>query len=104
AISELQRIYRTTFFPYMRVNWKTHPDNIGHLYFPGCFRCHDGNHVSQDGKVITKDCTACHTVLDQQEGGTRITPLQAETFKHPVDIGDLSAVTCSDCHTGGVGP
>jgi hypothetical protein len=25
-------------------------------------------------------------------------------FKHPVDIGDLSQVACSDCHTGGSGP
>jgi hypothetical protein len=23
---------------------------------------------------------------------------------HPVDIGDLPQVSCSDCHTGGVGP
>ena len=30
-------------FPEMKVNWKTHPNNIGHLYSPGCFRCHDGN-------------------------------------------------------------
>ena len=29
---------------------------------------------------------------------------QAQPFKHPVDIGDLSAVNCSDCHSGGVGP
>ncbi len=104
AIAELQRIYRTTFFPYMRVNWRTHPNNIGHLYFPGCFRCHDGNHVSKDGKVIGKDCNSCHTVLEQQESGTQIASLPVQTFKHPVDIGDLSSVTCSDCHNGGVGP
>ena len=61
AVAELQRIYRTTFFPEMKVNWKTHPNNIGHFYYPGCFRCHDGNHVSKDGKVISKDCNACHT-------------------------------------------
>jgi hypothetical protein len=30
--------------------------------------------------------------------------LPVQTFKHPVDIGDLSTVTCSDCHSGGVGP
>ena len=52
----------------MKVNWKTHPNNIGHLYFQGCFRCHDGNHVSKDGKVISKDCNSCHTVLEQVEG------------------------------------
>jgi nitrate/TMAO reductase-like tetraheme cytochrome c subunit len=104
AVAELQRIYRTTFFPDMKVNWKTHPNNIGHFYFQGCFRCHDGNHVSKDGKVISKDCNSCHTVLEQVEGSLKVAQLPTETFKHPVDIGDLKNVNCSDCHTGGVGP
>src|SRR5271169_2637647 len=104
AVDELQVIYSTTFFPTMKVDWKTHPNNIGHLYYPGCFRCHDGNHVSKDGKVISKDCNSCHTVLDQEEGSVHIAAMQAQSFKHPVDIGDLSAVNCADCHSGGVGP
>ena len=104
SIAELQRIYGTTVFPVMKVNWKTHPSNIGHMYYPGCFRCHDGNHVSKEGRVISKDCNACHTLLDQEEGTTHLTAMQEQQFKHPVDIGDLSSVNCSDCHTGGVGP
>jgi len=104
SITELQRIYSTTFFPDMKVDWKTHPNNIGHFYFPGCFRCHDGNHVSKDGKTISKDCNACHTMLSQQEGNAPPVVSNNLTFKHPVDIGDLTAVNCSDCHTGGVGP
>src|SRR6516162_7337737 len=104
SIAEVQRIYSTTFFPTMKVNWKTHPNNIGHMYFPGCFRCHDGNHVSKDGRVISKDCNSCHTLLDQEEGSSHIAQMQAQSFKHPVDIGDLTAVNCADCHTGGVGP
>jgi hypothetical protein len=104
AVVELQRIFSTTFFPTMKVNWKTHPNNIGHLYYPGCFRCHDGNHVSKDGRVISKDCNSCHTVLDQEEGSVHIAAMQAQPFKHPVDIGDLSQVNCADCHSGGVGP
>ncbi|HUI83224.1 MAG TPA: NapC/NirT family cytochrome c [Candidatus Binatia bacterium] len=104
AIAQLQDIYRTTFFPKMKVNWKTHPNNIGHFYSQGCFRCHDGNHVSKDGRVISKDCNSCHTVLDQEEGGAHIAPQPVEAFKHPVDLGDLAAVNCSDCHTGGVAP
>jgi nitrate/TMAO reductase-like tetraheme cytochrome c subunit len=104
AVTELQRIYGTTFFPEMKLNWKTHPNNVGHFYYQGCFRCHDGNHVSKDGKVISKDCNSCHTVLDQQEGSIQVASLQAQTFKHPVDLGDLTAVNCSDCHSGGVGP
>jgi hypothetical protein len=105
AVAELQRIFRTTIFPEMKIDWRTHPNNVGHFYFQGCFRCHDGNHVSKDGKTISKDCNACHTMLSQQEGTKS---LNASTtgivFKHPVDLGDLTAVNCSDCHTGGVGP
>jgi len=104
SIREIQRIYSVTFFPTMKVNWKTHPNNIGHMYYPGCFRCHDGNHVSKDGKVISKDCNSCHTMLDQTAGSLQAAQLPAEQFKHPVDIGDLTAVNCADCHTGGVGP
>ena len=103
AVSELQRIFKTTIFPEMKVNWQTHPNNVGHFYFQGCFRCHDGNHVSKDGKkTITKDCNACHTLLGQEEGGVpTMGSATGVNFKHPVDIGDLSGVNCSDCHTGG---
>jgi nitrate/TMAO reductase-like tetraheme cytochrome c subunit len=104
AITELQRIYSTTFFPEMKVDWKTHPNNVGHFYSQGCFRCHDGNHVSKDGKVISKNCNSCHTVIEQQESGMEVAAIPAQAFKHPVDLGDLTAVNCSDCHTGGVGP
>jgi nitrate/TMAO reductase-like tetraheme cytochrome c subunit len=104
AIAELQQIYGTNFFPTMKVNWKTHPNNIGHMRFQGCFRCHDGNHVSKEGKVVSKDCNACHTLLDQEEGTAHLSQMQAQSFKHPVDIGDLTEVNCSDCHTGGVAP
>ena len=104
AVTELQRIYSTTFFPEMNLNWKTHPNNIGHFYFQGCFRCHDGNHVSKDGKTISKDCNSCHTVIEQQESGTQVAALPVQPFKHPVDLGDMTAVNCSDCHNGGVGP
>jgi nitrate/TMAO reductase-like tetraheme cytochrome c subunit len=105
AIADLQHIYRSTIFPYMKVDWRTHPNNLGHFYAPGCFRCHDGQHISSDGKVIPKDCNTCHTVQAQLESGI---PLigheQGVPFKHPTEIGDLTQVTCSDCHSGGEGP
>lgn len=104
AISELQRIYRSTIFPEMKLDWKTHNNNIGHFYFVGCFRCHDGQHVSPDGMVIHKDCETCHTVLSQQEGEAPPVTAEGMPFKHPIDLGDLTAVNCSDCHTGGTGP
>jgi hypothetical protein len=63
ATTEVSRIFSTYFFPEMKTNWSSHPNNIGHFYFSGCFRCHDGEHVSNDGKVIRNDCTICHTVI-----------------------------------------
>jgi hypothetical protein len=43
-------------------------------------------------------------VIDQVEGQTHVAQIPAQAFKHPVDLGDMTAVNCSDCHSGGVGP
>lgn len=50
AIVEIQKIYQRNYFPEMRVSWKNHFDNIGHMYYLGCFRCHDGKHINDEGK------------------------------------------------------
>jgi nitrate/TMAO reductase-like tetraheme cytochrome c subunit len=63
AAKSLVAIYQRNVFPDMKVTWGTYPDNIGHTAFPGCFRCHDGNHQSKDGKVISNDCTVCHNLI-----------------------------------------
>lgn len=59
----LVAIYTQNVFPEMRVNWGTHPNHIGHSSYPGCFRCHDGDHASKNGRSITQDCTVCHNLL-----------------------------------------
>ena len=99
----MQRIFKTTIFPEMKLDWRTHSNNVGHFYYQGCFRCHDGNHVSKDGKkTITKDCNVCHTLLAQEEGGVpTMGSAMGVGFKHPVEIGDFAGVNCSDCHNGG---
>ncbi len=101
AVTEVQRIYRHNFFPGMKVNWRAYPDHIGHLNFPGCFRCHDGKHTSADGKTITHNCDACHTIIVQGPGKKPETSLAGLEFKHPVDIsGQWQQTNCSDCHDG----
>ncbi len=101
AIAEVQHIYSVTIFPYMKVDWRTHPNNVGHYYSPGCFRCHDGQHVSADGKVIPKDCDSCHSLIGEPETAKSAEATMPKLqFVHPVDVGDLKSVTCSDCHTG----
>ncbi|HEX8960751.1 MAG TPA: NapC/NirT family cytochrome c [Geobacteraceae bacterium] len=98
AVEEVQKIYGRNFFPKMKVSWNTYPDNIGHLYFPGCFRCHDGKHKSADGKVISKDCNLCHTVIGQKQENVP-TGSAVTKFTHPVDIGtEIIKANCTDCH------
>jgi hypothetical protein len=100
---QIQKIYSQNFFPEMKVNWKVYPNNIGHTLFPGCYRCHDGQHVSSDGQVISHDCRSCHTIIAQGNGEKlkSIAPEGLE-FEHPVDIGDVwKEMNCAECHTGG---
>ena len=62
AVQAAEMIYRRNVFPEMNVTFGTYPNNIGHMDFPGCFRCHDDNHKSKEGKAIGQDCESCHTI------------------------------------------
>jgi nitrate/TMAO reductase-like tetraheme cytochrome c subunit len=62
AVQATEGIYRRNVFPEMNVTFGTYPNNIGHMDFPGCFRCHDDNHKSKEGKAIGQDCESCHTI------------------------------------------
>jgi hypothetical protein len=65
-------IYQSNVFPEMKVNWGAYPNNVGHTDFPGCFRCHDGNHNSADGKTVSQDCNTCHNLLAMDEPAPKI--------------------------------
>jgi hypothetical protein len=60
AVTAAQQLYRRNIFPAMSITWGTYPNNLGHMDFPGCFRCHDESHKSKDGKVVGQDCALCH--------------------------------------------
>ena len=104
VIEVVQQIYRDNFFPEMNANWQVYPDNIGHMKWEGCFRCHDGRHKTADGKESIKasDCNTCHTILAQGRGADleRMSPAGMK-FAHPGDELDENP-TCNDCHTGGL--
>jgi hypothetical protein len=72
AAKSLVYVYDGNVFPAMRISWGTYPNNLGHMDFPGCFRCHDGNHNSKDGQVITQDCNTCHSLLAMDEPNPKI--------------------------------
>ncbi|MCB1032510.1 MAG: cytochrome C, partial [Acidobacteria bacterium] len=103
AIASVQDAYRRNIFPEMKAQWSEYPVNIGHFRNPGCMRCHDGNHVSDDGVVVTNDCRACHSILSQGSGDRLQVASTREglDFEHPEDIGGLwEEVGCYECHSG----
>jgi nitrate/TMAO reductase-like tetraheme cytochrome c subunit len=72
AADELVVLYNQNVFAFMKVTWGTYPNNIGHMNYPGCFRCHDGSHTAKDGASITQDCAACHNLLAVDETKPKI--------------------------------
>lgn len=62
AVQALQDQYRVSSFPEQKVGWQTHPNNAGHIESPGCFRCHDGKHLTSGGESIRLECNLCHSI------------------------------------------
>ncbi|RQW78155.1 MAG: hypothetical protein EHM51_00515 [Geobacter sp.] len=102
GITGVQKAFARNVFPAMKASWSAYPDNIGHLYFSGCFRCHNGTHVSNGGKTIRRDCTLCHDINTQGTPGKNMEIArvgESLEFRHPVDIGGAWRETyCTDCH------
>lgn len=105
AISTLKTDYRNNFFPYMKVRWDTHYNNVGHSEDLGCYRCHNGNMATEQGEAITHNCNACHVILEQGPEGDRQfaeNDEQGLEFRHPMNIGGAwQSMACSECHDGG---
>ena len=103
AIPVMQQIYADNFFPEMKADWSSYPDNVGHMIWPGCYRCHDGLHKTEDRKTTIKanDCNTCHTILAQGAGAEldKLAPA-GQKFIHPGGDLDENPV-CIDCHNGG---
>lgn len=99
AVAEVKQIYQTYFFPEMKTDWRAHINNIGHYNAQGCFRCHDGQHFSSNGRVIRNDCAICHTTIEQSFAGKTFQPPN-QTFQHPVNLGDKNTWQCAACHKG----
>ena len=72
AGNELVTLYSQNVFPAMKMTWGTHPNHIGHMSYPGCFRCHDGDHAAKDGSAIPQDCAVCHNLLAVDESKPKV--------------------------------
>ena len=88
----------------MGADWSAYPDNIGHHYSPGCFRCHNDDMEASDGERISTECNECHLILAQGESIDEVSVNFNEglPFVHPEDGSTIEEfMNCVDCHTGG---
>ena len=101
AINGMIEGFSQNIFPEMGVSWDEYENHIGHKTYNGCFRCHDDNHQSEDGKVISKDCNICHTIVLQGKPGAEqmANMTEALEFVHPKTLEDgWQEDLCAECH------
>lgn len=107
AVEEVIEIYNRTVFPTMDVSWNTHPNNLGHREWPGCFRCHDGKHLNEANESIRIECNLCHSIpIRNRPDGTMPQLPVAERFlpESHIDTNWVSRhrfefdATCEGCH------
>jgi len=108
AIEELKTSYRNSVYPEQKSDWSSHPNNIGHENSPGCFRCHDGSHLSNEGEAIRLECNLCHAIPVVSEAGDFLTEIEISTGPEPQNHLNTNWIslhhlvfdsTCSSCHT-----
>jgi hypothetical protein len=59
------------YFAAPGVTWQDFAENGKHKDFAGCFRCHDGKHLTSDGESIRLQCNICHNVPETVNAGDR---------------------------------
>ncbi len=110
AVSYIQTIYIDSVNLDQKSDWTTHPNNVGHLNFPGCFRCHDGKHLDSSQQAARLECNLCHTI--PEVAGPSDFVANVEIPRGPEPQSHLNAnwiamhnevfnETCNDCHTTG---
>jgi len=108
AISELQSIYADSVFPDQKVDWDTHPNNVGHINSPGCFRCHDGKHLDSEQQAIRLECNLCHSIPIVSTAQDFLVDIEIsrgpepESHQSPNWIAmhrEVFDYTCENCHT-----
>jgi hypothetical protein len=108
AIKTIQDIYNQTVFLDQKVDWTTHPNNLGHINSPGCFRCHDGKHLDAQEQAIRLECNLCHSIPVVSTSEDFVTDIEVKSGPEPTSHmnpnwisihHDAFNATCSNCHT-----
>ncbi|MCB0109123.1 MAG: NapC/NirT family cytochrome c [Caldilineaceae bacterium] len=108
AVQTLEDLYQRMVFPTMDASWTTHPDNLGHKDWPGCFRCHDGKHLNEKQESIRIECNLCHSIpIKSPEDGSTPSIALTEAYE-PESHVDTNWIarhrfefdgTCEGCHS-----
>lgn len=108
AISTLQDIYNKSVFPDQKIDWNSHPDNLGHKNDPGCFRCHDGKHLTEQGNAVRLECNICHSVPVLSSENQLTTDIEITSGPEPASHtlttwmalhGRVKDNSCKACHS-----
>ena len=108
AIAELKTTFKNSNFPEQEFNWNTHPDNAQHKFSPGCFRCHDGKHLTASGEAVRLECNLCHSIPVVSEAGEFLTNIEISRGPEPENHRSTNWIsmhreyfdsTCVNCHT-----
>jgi nitrate/TMAO reductase-like tetraheme cytochrome c subunit len=108
AIEEIKAIYDRTVFHDQKIDWTTHPNNLGHIDSPGCFRCHDGKHLNELDQAVRLECNLCHSIPVVSDQDDFVTTIEINNGPEPeshlnanwISLHNQSIdFTCSNCHT-----
>jgi len=62
AVQVARELQARLVFEEPGVSWQSFFDNTGHRDSEGCFRCHDGQHLTSEGAAIPLQCNLCHSL------------------------------------------
>jgi hypothetical protein len=109
--AEMKKILLNSSFSHEGLSWKSFPNHAAHKDFPGCFRCHDGKHVNEQGEAIRLQCTLCHelpqvvrevgagsvpSLVPGKEGNAPPSSHEKPNFMH--DHQNQASKRCESCH------
>lgn len=107
SITALREIAAQISYPEQKLDWTSHPNNIGHKDAPGCFRCHDGKHFSKTGEAVRLECNICHSIPTQADPTQFTTKVSIERGPEPGSHthsswillhGRMLDASCASCH------
>ena len=103
----LRDAYKLMVFPEQKIDWSTHADNLGHRETPGCFRCHDGKHLTGTEEAIRLECNLCHSIPAIADNTELVTDVEIVRGPEPASHthsnwialhGKTIDTSCAACH------